>query len=142
VYLLGISLGGVFAPILAGESAIRGIAVYGTLAVSPSPYPGRSERFFREFAAVDIRAAWSRVNSRVLALHGQFDEGTTEADHASIAAIVNARHPGFATHRELSGLDHCWTRHETMEKSRGNCGNGQAVSTLADAVLAFLQGQP
>jgi alpha-beta hydrolase superfamily lysophospholipase len=37
VYLLGISLGGVFAPILAGENRIRGIVVYGTLASAPPP---------------------------------------------------------------------------------------------------------
>jgi hypothetical protein len=55
-----------------------------------------------------------------------------------IAAIVNAAHPGRATHRELSGLDHCWTRHETMEKSRGRCGMGETVPTLSDTVLAFL----
>ena len=140
VYLLGISLGGVFAPVLAGESTVRGIVAYGTIATAPSPYPGRSERFFREFATVDIPAAWSAVQARVLVLHCQFDETTTEADHARIAATVNTRHPGQATHRELSGLDHCATRHETMDKSRGNCGNGQAVSALNDAILAFFAG--
>jgi dienelactone hydrolase len=140
VFLLGISLGGVFAPVLANESPVQGIVAYGTLATSPPQYPGRSDRFFKEFAAVDIPAAWSAVDSRVLALHGQFDEVSVEADHARIAAMVNARRPGRATHRQLAGLDHCWTRHETMDKSRGNCGNGQAVSTLSDAVLAFLAG--
>jgi hypothetical protein len=78
------------------------------------------------------------VESSVLVLRGQFDEVAVEADHARIAALVNARHPGRATHREFSGLDHCWTRHESMDKSRGNCGAGQPVSTLSDAVLAFL----
>jgi dienelactone hydrolase len=140
VYLLGLSLGGVFAPVLAGESRIRGIVAYGTLAASPPRYPGRSDRFFKEFDAVDIPAAWSAVDSRVLALHGQFDEVAVEADHARIAAMVNARHPGRATHRQLAGLDHCATRHETMDKSRGNCGSGEAVSLLSDAVLEFLAG--
>jgi pimeloyl-ACP methyl ester carboxylesterase len=59
VHLLGISLGGVFAPVLAREFPIRMIAVYGTLATFPAPYPPL-ERFFKEFAAVDIPAAWSR----------------------------------------------------------------------------------
>jgi pimeloyl-ACP methyl ester carboxylesterase len=61
VFLLGISLGGVFAPILANESPVRGIVAYGTLGSAPSPYPGRSERFFREFAAADVKGAWSDV---------------------------------------------------------------------------------
>jgi hypothetical protein len=54
------------------------------------------------------------------------------------AALVNAQHPGRATHRELAGLDHCWTRHVSMVKSRGNCGSGEAVPALSDAVLGFL----
>ena len=137
VYLLGISLGGVFAPVLARETRIRGIAVFGTLASAPGKYPGRSDRFFEEFSTVDIPAAWSDVDARVLVLHGQFDETTAEADHARIAALVNARHPGRASHQELAGLDHCWTRHATESSSKGNCGKGQEVSTLADALLAF-----
>jgi hypothetical protein len=138
VYLLGISLGGVFAPILAREGGVKGIIVYGTLAMAPPRYPGRSERFFREFADVDIPAAWSAVDAHVLSVYGEFDENAPGEHHVRIAAIVNAWHPGRATLRELPGLDHCWTRHETREKSVGNCGNGMKVSTLSDAILAFL----
>ena len=139
IHLLGISLGGVFAPIVAAESRVRSVIVYGTLATAPPPYPGRSERFFREFAEVDVAAAWSAVDARVLVLRGEFDELASEADHARIAAIVNARHPGAATHREFAGLDHGWMRHETLEKSRANPGRGEEVKTLPDAVLAFLR---
>jgi uncharacterized protein len=138
VYLLGISLGGVFAPMLARGGGIKGIIVYGTLAAAPSPYPGRSERFFREFADVDVPAAWSTVQAHVLSVYGEFDETAPRDHHARIAAVVNARRPGRATLQELPGLDHCWTRHETSAKSLGNCGNGTKVSTLADAILAFL----
>jgi uncharacterized protein len=139
VFLLGISLGGLFAPTLANESPARGIVVYGTLAGPPSPYAGRSDRFFRELASVDVAGAWSSVSTPVLVLHGQFDESTIAADHARIAAFVNARHPEAATHVELEGLDHCWTRHDSMEKSRGHCGNGEPVDVLARAVLDFLE---
>jgi dienelactone hydrolase len=139
VYLLGISLGGVFAPLVARESRVRGVVVYGTLVTPPAGYPGRSDRFFREFASVDVAAAWSAVDARVLVLRGEFDETARESDHARIAAIVNARRPGAAIHRELPGLDHGWTRHETMEKSRGNAGKGDEVTTLPDAILEFLR---
>ncbi len=139
IYLLGISLGGVFAPSLAVERAIRGIVVYGTLGQPPSPYPGRSERFFKEFAAVDVPGAWSRVNSRVLVLHGEFDEGTAQLGSSRIPVFVNAQRPGRAEYRELASLDHCWTRHESLEKSRDRCGTGLAVSTLKDAILEFLR---
>jgi dienelactone hydrolase len=139
VFLLGISLGGVFAPILANESPVRGIIVYGTLAAPPSPYPGRSDRFFRELAPVDVAGAWSSVSSRVLVLRGEFDEVAVAADHERIAALVNARHAGRATHTELSGLDHCWTRHASMEESRGHCGSGRPDTTLSETILRFLQ---
>lgn len=140
VVLLGISLGGVFAPLLAREHPVSGIVVYGTLGSPPSPYPGRSERFFREFATVDVHAAWSAVSARVLVLHGEFDETVALIDDTRIAPWVNASRPGAATHRVLPGLDHCWTRHPSMEASRSRCGQGEPVPTLADAILDFLRG--
>ena len=139
IFLLGISLGGVFAPVVANESPVRGIVVYGTLGSPPSPYPGRSDRFFREFAPVNVKGAWSNVSARVLILHGQFDETEAVIDHTQIAPWVNARHPGAARHRVLDGLDHCWSRHASMESSRGRCGQGQQVPVLADAILDFLR---
>jgi uncharacterized protein len=139
IVLLGISLGGVFAPVVASESRVRGIVVYGTLGSAPSPYPGRSERFFREFASADIKGAWSNVSARVLVLHGEFDETVAAVDHTQIAPWVNARRPGAAMHRVLAGLDHCWTRHPSMDASRGRCGQGEEVSTLGDAILGFLR---
>jgi dienelactone hydrolase len=139
VFLLGISLGGVFAPTLAARMPVRGIVVYGTLATAPSPYPGRSARFFAEFADVDVGAAWSVLAAPTLALHGEFDENTQMSGHTRIAELVNAKHPGTAAARELSGLDHCWTEHSTMDQSLGHCGAGRQVSTLIDAVLAFLR---
>jgi dienelactone hydrolase len=139
IFLLGISLGGVFAPVLAAQAPVRGIVAFGTIAHPPSPYPGRSARFFNEFAGVDVAGAWSSIDARVLALHGQFEEDTTLTDHTRIAELVNAKHPGRAEARELSGLDHCWTQHATMEESKGHCGAGRVVSTLIDSVLAFFR---
>jgi pimeloyl-ACP methyl ester carboxylesterase len=138
VFLVGISLGGVFAPILANETPVAGLIAYGTIDFAPSPYPGRSERFFSEIADVDVLEEWTRIDAPALILHGELDE-TTEADwHASIAAAVNGAHPGLAEHRELAGLDHCWTRHPSMEASIGRCGQGEAATDLSDAILAFL----
>jgi len=138
VFLLGLSLGGVFAPIVANESAVAGIVTYGTISSAPTTYPGRSERFFREFASVDVPAAWAKVDARVLVLHGTYDEGTTAEDHEKIARIVNARHPGWAEHRELDRLDHCLSRHATLEASRDKCGRGEETTDLLTATLGFL----
>jgi dienelactone hydrolase len=138
VFLLGLSLGGVFAPLLANESAVAGVVAYGTIAFAPTTYPGRAERFFREFASVDVPAAWAKIDARVLVMHGTYDEGTTAEDHEKIARIVNGTHPGRAEHRELDRLDHCWTRHATLEAGRGKCGRGAETNDLLTAILGFL----
>jgi dienelactone hydrolase len=141
VYVLGISLGGVFAPLLGAETPVAGIVVYGTLAGPPPPYPGRSERFFREFASVDVQAAWEKVGTRVLVLHGEYDVGpeVNRSAHEQVAAFVNRATPGAAEFRELPGLDHCWSRHPSLDASRDRCGQGQQTPDLAEAILAFLR---
>ena len=140
IFLLGLSLGGFFAPIIAQDANIAGISVYGTIAFTPTPYPGRSERFFREIANVaDILEVWAGVDARVQVLHGTYDATTTASDHAKIAASVNAAKPGRAEHRELPGLDHGATRQPSLEAGARNPGGGEQVTDLQDAVLEFLQ---
>jgi dienelactone hydrolase len=141
IYLLGISLGGVFAPLLGSETSVAGIVVWGTPGGPTPPFPGRSERFFQEFARVNISAAWANVVTRVLVLHAEYDvDPVINRDvHESIARIVMNSGKGSAEFRELAGLDHCWTRHPSLEASKDRCGQGQETSALADAILGFLQ---
>jgi dienelactone hydrolase len=143
IYLVGISLGGVFAPLLAAETHVAGIIVWGTLAAPPPGYPGRSERFFQEFAKVDVPAAWAKVDTRVLVLHGEFDINnvTTRGTHELIAATINQAHPGSAHFKEFAGLDHCWTRHPSFEASKDRCGQGQETQLLQNEILSFLMAR-
>jgi dienelactone hydrolase len=140
IYLLGISLGGVFAPILASEAKIAGVSVWGAGASSPPPYPGRSDRFFKEFAPVDVLAAWSKVTGRVQILHGEYDENeyVNVSAHQRIAKVVQDTGKATVQYRELAGLDHCWSRHASLEASIGKCGQGEATKDMENAVLAFL----
>jgi dienelactone hydrolase len=142
IYLIGISLGGVFAPLLAAETKVAGIVVYGTPAAPTPPYPGRSDRFFQEFAKVDVTGAWARVAARVLVLHGEYDVGavTNRSVQEGIARAVNSG-KGSAEFRELAGLDHCWSRHASLEASIDKCGQGEdATLALADMILNFARG--
>src|SRR6185295_607143 len=138
IYLFGDSLGGFMAPLLANETHVAGISAYGTIAFTPTGYPGRSDLFFREMADIDILAAWAAVGTRVQLLHGSYDDTSTASEDVKIAAVVNAAHPGRAEHREFEGVDHCGTRHETLEASRGNCGRGEQTPELIAAVLEFI----
>jgi dienelactone hydrolase len=139
IYLLGISLGGVFAPLLAAETKVAGISVYGTSSEPPPVYAGRSERFFREFAAVDVAGAWTKANTRVQVLQGEYDDDPYTNRGKEIVAIVNRSSSGTATFTRLAGLDHCWSRHPSLEASIDKCGQGQPTTALADAILAFLR---
>jgi dienelactone hydrolase len=141
VYLLGISLGGVFAPLLGAETKVAGISVFGTLAGPPPQYPGRSDRFFQEFAGVDVAGAWSRVATRVQILHGEYDidPQTNGEAQERIARSVAINGTSRADFRELRGLDHCWTRHPSLEASKDKCGMGETTMDLSDAILAFLR---
>jgi dienelactone hydrolase len=140
IYLIGISLGGVFAPLVAAETKVAGISVYGTSSLPPPPYPGRSARFFEEFSTVDVAGAWARSATRVQVLHGEYDTNdyVNRGSHEQIAKIVNSN-GGSAQFRELQGLDHCWSRHASLEASIDKCGQGEATSALVDAILAFLR---
>jgi hypothetical protein len=96
------------------------------------------------------RIRWSRCGvGRALSVLGPDADDPRIAERAQAAGLAPAplspwitahRYPlsGAGTLQELPGLDHCWTRHETRAKSLGNCGKGTKVSTLGDAMLAFL----
>jgi dienelactone hydrolase len=139
IYLLGISLGGVFAPILAEETKVAGISVYGTSSGPPPVYPGRSERFFKEFASVDVADAWTKASTRVQVLQGEYDNDPYTNRGKDIVTIVNKSSRGTATFTQLAGLDHCWSRHASLEASIDKCGQGQPTTALSDAILAFLR---
>ena len=141
IYLLGISLGGVFAPILASESRVAGVSVWGAGATPPPPYPGRSDRFFREFAPVDVIGAWSKVTGRVQILHGAYDENeyVNVSAQQRIAKVLSDTAKATVEYRELAGLDHCWSRHASLEASNGKCGQGEVTKDMENAVLAFLR---
>jgi dienelactone hydrolase len=139
IYLLGISLGGVFAPLLAAETKVAGISVWGTSSVPPPVYPGRSERFFREFASVDVAAAWLKANTRVQVMQGEYDNDPYTNRGREIIAPLNKLNPGSATFTVLAGLDHCWTRHVSLEASVDKCGQGEPSTALIDSILSFLR---
>ena len=47
----------------------------------------------------------------------------------AIMAVADGSSRRRAEHRELDRLDHCWSRHETLEASREHCGMGVATTS-------------
>ena len=141
VYLLGISLGGVFAPVLADEESDpgnRGVRNARDVASTVSgPLQSDSSRSLPPSIFLRRGRRWNHACSSCTASSTRWPRKpiTPGLRQSSTHDI-----PGEPRTASCSGLDHCWTRHDTMDKSRGNCGNGEAVPALADAVLAFFAG--
>src|SRR5262249_41010710 len=91
---------------------------------------------------VDSRLEGSAVADPELARHRRNDDDpvVNRAVHESIAAMINKAHPGSATFREFAGLDHCWTRHPSLEASKDKCGQGEETRLVQDEILSFLSG--
>jgi pimeloyl-ACP methyl ester carboxylesterase len=78
---------------------------------------GRHASFFHQLHATPIVEAWSHVDAFVLAIHGEYDWVSARDDHERIAVVVNAAHPGRGRFVGLTGLDHAFTAHESLEAS-------------------------
>lgn len=78
---------------------------------------GTSDRYIQQVAALDLRSAWARLSSPVLALYPGSDFVTALHDHEEIAAIVNRSHPGQARAEVVPGTDHQLQRVASQQES-------------------------
>lgn len=62
--------------------------------------------YMQQVAALNIAEPWTKLKIPVLAIYGDADIVTGEADHRRIVAIVNAHAPGSAALRVIPGMDH------------------------------------
>lgn len=160
VVLFGHSVGGMHAPGLAdladafivyGSSAkrwtecldegaarqfrLRGVDAdeIAKLADEPRPLHGRSARFHEELDALDLGKAWSRVEAPRLVVIGGLDWVVGDAEQRAIAS------PIASDVVELEGLDHAFTRHESLEASLEHFGRGSYDPRLAEACARWLE---
>ena len=68
-------------------------------------YPAPA-KYMRQVAALNVAEPWTALSLPVLVVYGTADFVTTEADHRRVAKIVNDAHPGTATLKLISGMDH------------------------------------
>ena len=207
VVVLGHSMGGIQAPILAGKDAVAGIAVYGTgvtpwaeylvdnerrqgrlgpetnLAeleshlrhvdrfqhqllvegrnleaivadhpelqeVAAATYPdgihsyGRHVRFFQELGQRIPAQDWAKIKVPVLAMYGEFDIATSEAEHAYIVDIVNQAHPGHAKLQVFEGLFHGFNQRDSMSQVLEDPWSGPLGEDVLPTLLGWLDELP
>jgi pimeloyl-ACP methyl ester carboxylesterase len=113
--------------------------------VDATYYSGLHYDFVRQLASKNLAAAWTAFDGHALAVWGKSDFISSEGDHALIAQIVNARHPGRGEFLALDACDHGFCEAATFEESFAEWGkpgrpvNPVVVNTLrewSDRVIA------
>ena len=98
----------------------------------------RGMAFFHQLQDLNIARAWQESTGAVLAIYGEYDWVTTEADHRKIADIVNARTEGAGTVLVRPGADHAFTTHRTLRSSVISMGAGEFDKELPDEILKWI----
>jgi photosystem II stability/assembly factor-like uncharacterized protein/pimeloyl-ACP methyl ester carboxylesterase len=98
----------------------------------------RSMAFFHQLQDLNIARAWQDSRGAVLAIWGEYDWVTSQADHQKIVDIVNKRTPGAATLLVMPKADHAFTTHDTMNESVRAMGRGEWDATLPPKMLAWM----
>ncbi len=99
-------------------------------------YLGTHYTYFRQLAGLNLAEAWQRFGGRVLSAWGESDFISGESDHALIASIVNAAHPGHAEFRALDEIDHGFHKAVSQEVSfRTNRQTGRDMNPVFLATL-------
>jgi pimeloyl-ACP methyl ester carboxylesterase len=105
----------------------------------PDHQYGRPASFFQQMEQLDLLGAWSKVDTPVLALHGQYDWIMSREDHEIIAALANKKHPGAGTFLELSKTNHLLYEFDTPEEAFRNVPSGHYNPEATTAILNFLR---
>jgi pimeloyl-ACP methyl ester carboxylesterase len=83
----------------------------------PEHQYGRPASFYWQLQALNLAAAWSRVNVPVLAVHGEYDWIMSADDYKLMVDAVNARHPGSAVCVDWPRADHGLYTHASLQKA-------------------------
>jgi pimeloyl-ACP methyl ester carboxylesterase len=100
----------------------------------------RSLQHVRELNDQNVARVWESLDVPVLALAGEFDIRTLPLDHEYIAAIVNARHPGYGTWLVLPRMDHRFAMHETLKDAVAHEFVGPFDEQVVQETVRWIQG--
>lgn len=85
----------------------------------------RHYRYWQELCDVDIAQAWTDVNTKVLALHGEYDiQAINEQAVKDITTLVNKKHPKQASYQIFEHTDHGFTLFESMQENIDKLNDG------------------
>lgn len=88
-------------------------------------FNGKSLSFWRQLAQTNFAAYWTKCNAHVLAVRGQSDFVTYDADHRLMADIVNSVNPGWGEFAIAPNSDHLFHDFPTEQSSLQNFQRGK-----------------
>lgn len=87
-------------------------------------YSGVGLPFFQQLAKKNLIDAYAKMTGKVLALYGENDFLTSEADHLLITDAVNRKSPGRGEYIRVPQSDHGFTTTSSQLDSMQNWGRG------------------
>lgn len=94
----------------------------------------RHYTYWQTLQKISLIDTWVEVNSKVLALYGEFDIEALNANHIkTLAAVVNSKHPGNASYQVVKNTDHGFVNFDTMEANINAHVNGEYGARLRDS---------
>jgi len=102
-------------------------------------YGVRTLRYFQEINDENMARVWGRLGIPTLAFVGEFDLRTSAFDHEYLAEMVNARHPGKGTWRQLPRMDHGFAVHTSLQDAARNEFKGPLGEQLVRESIQWMQ---
>ncbi|MBS1715488.1 MAG: PDZ domain-containing protein [Armatimonadetes bacterium] len=107
-------------------------------------FNGKTLDFWRQLNDTNFARYWAKCGSHVLAVRGESDFVTYDADHKLIADIVNRANPGYGTFKIEPKSDHLFHEFATEQESLKNFQRGRFnksfAKTMKDWIAQVMSG--
>lgn len=112
--------------------------------MADATFPGglfnqKSLDFWRQLHETNFPKYWKQANCRVLAVRGESDFVTYDADHKVIADVVNANHPGWGKFEICPSSDHLIHDWPTERASMQGWTKGKFNMNLGNMMLKWIR---
>jgi len=96
----------------------------------------RSYKYLQQIDDYNMTEIWSKIDSYVLSVFGEFDfEAFSDFEHKTIADVVNFYHPGKAEFMQMDGTTHAFSKVKSMKDGVENYNYKFMVENFNDDVV-------
>lgn len=103
-------------------------------------FNGKTLDFWRQLNDTNFAKYWAKCNAHVLAVRGESDFVTYDADHKLIADIINRANPGRGKFMLLPKSDHLFHNYATEQESMRGWQKGKFNNDFAKVMKDWIAG--